>query len=168
MTTTFTLEHDFKDISLEKFENYLNDPKLNEMLKEGLSFDERKLIKKEFANEEEINWHFYVKKKGQIPKSLKNFITDDMLSWQETSRFVKKEHCIYWKIEPKIKNLKIKAQGVWKLKKIKNGTKRIIEGEISTDIPFVGKLIEAFIINELKKTYEIEPKIQHEFYLTAI
>ena len=45
-----------------------------------------------------------------------------------------------------------------------DGTCRIIDGTITFKIPFVGKIAEAFIVNELKRNYDVEPRIQEDFY----
>jgi len=163
MATTFKLEHDFPDISLAKFTAHLNDPKLNRMLEQGLSFDERKLMKrKEGPNA--IEWQFHVKKRGDLPAAIKRIINNDAFGWLENSRFVRAENCVYWEINSESKVLRFTGAGVWKLMPNGNGCKRIIEGKISVDIPIIGRMIESFIVNELVKSYEIEPSIQARFY----
>lgn len=163
MSTDFKLEHNFPNIPLEKFIAHLNDPALNDMLKEALDFEERTLlIKKE--NHDSVLWQFKVKKKQALPSAIKKVLKDDAFSWQESSRFVQKENCIYWSISPQIKALKFFGEGTWQLTRYRQGTKRIIEGKITVDIPLVGKVVETFIVNELLKTYEIEPKVQEKFY----
>jgi hypothetical protein len=163
MATSFKLEHDFLDIPLEVFESYLNDPELNHMLEEGLGFDERTLIKRKDLKDG-VEWQFLVKKCGDIPKAVQKFLKDDGLTWQETSRFNKNDHAIYWEITPESKLLKFHGQGTWVLSRAADGCKRVIEGSITVDIPLVGKMVEGFIVNELVKTYEIEPTIQKKFY----
>ena len=163
MTTAFKLEHQFKNITVDKFIAHLNDPKLNKMLEEGLSFDERSLISRQ-ENPEGIEWQFRVKKSGELPAAIKKVIKSDSLGWQEISRFVRKENCIYWKIVPNTAIFKFHGEGVWRLMPMKQGCTRIIEGKVTVDIPLVGKLVESFIVNELVKTYEIEPSIQEQFY----
>lgn len=163
MATTFKLEHDFKNISLDKFVAHLNDPELNRMLLDGLSFDERTLVKRE-ENTESVKWEFHVKKSGDLPAPIKKILKADAFSWHETSRLLRKENCVYWTIEPDSKMLKFRGEGVWRLVPKGKGCKRIIEGEITVDIPLVGKMVEGFIVNELVKTYEVEPKIQEQFY----
>jgi hypothetical protein len=163
MASHFNLEHDFPDIPLDKFTAHLNDPKLNQMLQEGLSFEERAIIKKE-ENDRETTWQFRVRKNGDLPAAIKKILQGDALAWIETSRFVRKENCIYWQINPVSKFLKFRGEGTWQLKPHKKGCKRIIDGKISVDIPLVGKIIEGLIVNELVKGYETEPKIQQQFY----
>lgn len=163
MTTAFKLEHDFKTISLDKFVAHLNDPKLNKMLEEGLSFEERTLTSRK-ESPEGIEWHFRVKKSGELPAAIKKIIKGDSFGWQEISRFVRKENCIHWQILPESKLIKFHGEGVWRLLAQSKGCKRIIEGKVTVEIPLVGKLVEGFIVNELVKSYEVEPSIQEEFY----
>ncbi|MCA9507370.1 MAG: DUF2505 family protein [Myxococcales bacterium] len=167
MATSFSLEHCFPHISLEKFEAHLNDPALNTMLEKGLDFEERKLLIKDDKKNGEVVWTFRVKKLGQWPSAVKKIIQNDSFSWQEISHYVPEEHCVHWEIVPEIKGIKFHGQGVWKLSKSGKGCKRVIEGKISVDIPFLGKVVESFIVNELKNTYEIEPKIQEKFYASV-
>lgn len=167
MASHFKLEHDFPDIPLDKFIAHLNDPKLNHMLEQGLSFEERAIIKKE-ENADETTWQFRVRKGGELPSAIKKFLQGDGLTWIETSRLVRLENCIYWNINPLSKLLKFHGEGTWQLKPHKKGCKRIIDGTISVDIPLMGKIIESFIVNELIKSYEKEPKIQQRFYAEII
>ncbi len=167
MTTTFSLEHDFPSISLEKFIAYLNDPKLNSLLEKELDFHERTLIKRLENKNGDVEWHFLVRKKGELPKALKKIISEQSLAWIEKSRYVAQEKCIYWEINPESQLLKFHGEGVWQLSKRGKGCKRIIEGRIEVNIPLVGKIAEAFIVNELKNTYEKEPFIQEKFYASV-
>lgn len=163
MATTFKLEHDFPNIPLDKFVAHLNDPKLNNMLEKGLDFNERKLISTK-ESPTEIEWRFHVKKATELPKAIQKIIKEDAISWEETSRFVRKENCIYWEIIPDSKMFKFRGEGVFRLKALGKGVKRIIEGSVSVEIPLVGKMVESFIVNELVKSYEIEPSIQEKFF----
>lgn len=167
MATNFKLEHDFPTISLEKFTAHLNDPELNRMLEKGLAFEERKMIKRKESTDG-VEWQFKVKKSGELPAAIQKIIKGDVFGWQENSRFVRKENCIYWQIVPDAKILKFFGEGVWLLEAQGKGCKRIIEGKITVDIPLVGKMVEAFIVNELIKTYEIEPSIQKKFYAKVV
>lgn len=150
---------------MKKFLAHLNDPKLNRMLEQGLDFSERKLMKRK-ETETEIEWQFRVKRSGELPAPIKKIINSDVFGWQETSRFVRKDNCIYWKIEPDTKVVKFHGEGVFKLEPKGKGCKRIIEGSVAVDIPLVGKVVENFIVKELVKIYEIEPSIQEKFYLS--
>lgn len=163
MATSFKLEHEFSNIPLDKFIAHLNDPKLNQMLLEGLGFTERKLLERK-DSAQEIEWRFKVSRNGELPAPIKKIIKEDGFSWLEISRLVRKENCIHWEIIPQIKALKFHGEGMWLLTALNHGCKRIIKGQVSVEIPLVGKLLEKFIVDELVKLYEKEPKIQEKFY----
>lgn len=163
MATSFKLQHDFPGISIEKFIAHLNDEKLNAMLADGLDFDERTLLshKQTLGS---VEWEFRVKKTGDLPAAIKKVLKADAFSWHERSRFVPSENCIYWEIIPEFSAIKFRGEGVWRLSSKNHGCSRVIEGKVTVDIPLVGKMVENFIVNELVKTYEIEPRIQEQFY----
>lgn len=164
MATKFTLEHFFPTITRQKFEAYLNHPKLNELIKKELDFLQRELVKKTDMKNGAIEWQFKVKKIGDVPSGIKKIIGDNAIGWIEVSRFEPEDHCIYWHIEPAVKNLPFTGHGVWRLKDKGQGCERTIEGEVSVGLPLIGKIAESFIVNELKKVYETEPAIQEKFY----
>jgi hypothetical protein len=164
MATSFLIESEFPHIPLEKFLAYLNDDKLNKMLEADLDFEERKLLEKEEFSNGDKTWLFLVKKKNEVPAAIKKFLKSDAFTWHEKSRYVAAEKRIYWEIIPQMAALKMHGQGTWQLSPMKQGCKRTIQGSISVDIALVGKMLESFIVKELKASYEIEPRIQEKFY----
>ncbi len=164
MATKFQLEHEFPDISLDFFEKYLNHPELNSMLSLMPAFRSRDLIEKQELESGEVHWRFKVIAGGEFPPAVTKIISPEMFTWWENSHFVPAEHCIHFNIEPLKAQGKFEGSGQWRLIKQGNGTKRVIEGEMNVKIPFVGRIVESFLINELKKNYEVEPDIQTRFY----
>lgn len=164
MTTQFRLEHDFPSISLALFEKYLNHPKLNAHLQQMPAFRSRDMVEQQDLDNGDKLWKFKVVAGGNLPSSVKKIVSEEMFTWWETSRFIANEHCINWNIEPLFAKEKFEGKGTWQLIKSGRGTKRIIEGEIVVKIPFVGKVVETFIVSELKRNYDIEPQIQEDFY----
>ncbi len=163
MTTSFRIEHDFLKVPLEKFVAHLNDPKLNEMLEKGLDVDERKLLKR-VDLPDVIEWQFSIKKSGEVPAVIEKVLKGTSISWIEDSTFQKKDNCIHWRISPQSPVLNFKGEGVYKLSAHKGGTRRVIEGTVTVNVPLIGKIIESFITAQMKKSYEIEPDIQNKFY----
>jgi hypothetical protein len=89
-----------------------------------------------------------------------------MLTWHEDTRFVPKDHTIYWTItplNPRAREL-LSSSGTWRLIPKGEGTQRIIDGEVVVKVPLVGRAVEAYLVGELKKNYEVEPDIQRAFY----
>jgi hypothetical protein len=166
MSTTFKLEHQFPDISVELFEKYLNHPELIAMLSGMPAFRSRELVEKKDLGGGVVNWRFKVVAGGEIPVAARKVMGEDMLTWWEDTKFVPSEHTIYWSIVPLKDSVKdkLEAKGIWKLIPSGKGTKRIIEGDINVKIMIVGKVVEQFLASELKKNYDVEPDIQRKFY----
>ena len=166
MSTSFRLEHDFPDIPVELFEKYLNHPELIGMLGAMPAFRSRELHQKTDLPGGATNWRFKVVAGGQLPPGVNKVISEDMLTWWEDTKFVPAEHNIYWTIVPlteKVSEL-LNATGSWKLIPQGKGTRRIIDGTVKVKVPFVGKVVETFIVSELKRNYDVEPDIQRKFY----
>lgn len=170
MATTFRLEHDFPDIPIELFEKYLNHPELIAMLGAMPAFRSRDLVEKKDLGGGTTGWRFKVVAGGAIPPAARRVVSEDMLTWHEDTRFVPAEHTIYWSIVPlsaKFREI-LDAKGIWKLTPhsygAKMGTRRVIEGTISVKMTLVGKIVESFLAEELKKNYDVEPDIQRRFY----
>lgn len=164
MTTPFRLEHDFPEISLAHFEKYLNHAKLNEMLSDMPAFRSRELVEEQKLDNGEIIWKFKVVAGGDLPPAVGKVMPPEMFTWWETSRFVPVEHCIHFNIEPVKMKGKFEGGGKWQLTADGEGTKRVIEGNMTVKIPFVGKLVESYLVSELKRNYEVEPDLQKKFY----
>lgn len=164
MATKFSLEHDFPTISVPTFEKYLNHPQLNEKLAGMPAFRSRVLEEKIEQSNGEIIWRFKVVAGGNLPPTIQKILSEEMFAWWEESHFYPEEHCIRWSISPLFKQVSFSGAGIWRLEKEGKGTRRVIEGEISVKVPFVGKLVENYLISELKRNYEVEPRLQTEFY----
>lgn len=164
MATKFVLEHSFPNIAVSLFEKYLNHPDLNEKMAEMPAFRSRSLEEKKELENGEIIWRFKVVAGGTVPPAIQKILSEEMFAWWEESHFFPAEHCIRWSISPFHKQISFSGQGVWRLQSEKKGTKRTIEGEILVNIPFVGKIVENYLVSELKRNYEVEPEIQKKFY----
>ena len=164
MTSKFRLEHFFRGVTIEDFENHLNHPQLIERLAAMPAFRSRDLIDKSDGANGKVTWRFKVVAGGEIPPAARKVLSEEMLTWVEPSTFDPTTHSIAWSIDPMVMKDKFQRSGTWQLVGENGGTKRIIEGSISIKFPFVGKVAEAFIINELKKNYAVEPQIHQDFF----
>src|SRR5687768_18116255 len=127
MTTTFRIENDFPDIPIELFEKHLNHPELIDMMKGMPAFRSRDLVEKKDLGDGQVNWRFKVVAGGEIPGPARKVISEDMLAWYEDTRWVPKEHCIYWTITllaGKLKDM-VDSRGTWRLEPRGQGTRRV-------------------------------------------
>lgn len=164
MTTSFKLEHEFPSVPLDVFEKYLNHVELNQMLASMPSFKSRDLIEEQTLDSGERHWCFKVSAGGELPPAVSKIASPELFTWLEKARFIPKEHALYFTIEPLTAKAKFEGSGKFSFSHNKNGTLRVLEGNMNVKIPFVGKIVETFLINELKRNYEAEPDIQSRFY----
>lgn len=164
MTTSYQLEHEFPAVPIDVFEKYLNHPDLNILLAKMPSFKSRELVESKTLPNGEQHWCFKVVAGGEVPPAISKLVSPDTFTWLEKSRFVPKEHAVYFSIEPIFAKGKFESSGKWTYRTHKKGTVRVLEGEMSVKIPFVGKMIESFLLKELNRNYEVEPEIQAKFY----
>lgn len=166
MATTFKLEHDFPDIPCDVFEAYLNDPELIKMLDKMPAFRSRDLVSKTDNADGSTTWRFKVVAGGDVPASVRKVLSEDMLTWHEDTRYVPKEHTIHWTIVPLAARAQqlLESHGTWKLIPAGNGTRRVIDGNITVKVPLIGKVVEQYLASELKRNYDVEPDIQRTFY----
>ncbi len=69
--------------------------------------------------------------------------------WRDDSK-----HEMRWKVTPPVHADKIKAEGVYRMVATPSGCERLVSGEISVSIRFVGSTIENAIGGELRSSYE--------------
>lgn len=164
MATRFEIKHEFKTISLDIFEKYLNHPKLDSYLKSIKGFETRELVNYKKYDDGKQEWIFLVKALSEMPSYMKSLFSGHSLGWHEHSRFEPNDHCIYWRIEPLIGKNMISGQGRFLMQKKNKGTLRTIDGEVHIKVPLLGSQMERFLVNELIKAYDEEPKAQLAFY----
>ncbi len=164
MTTSYRIEHEFPSVPLDIFVKHLNHTELNKMLAAMPSFKSRDLVEEQELENGEKQWCFLVSAAGDLPPAVSAIASPDLFKWHEKSHYIPKEKTLHFKIEPLSGGSKFEGSGKFIYSKMKNGTKRVLEGEMSVKIPFVGKIVESFLVNELKKNYEVEPDIQSKFY----
>ncbi len=95
----------------------------------------------------------------KVPAFAKNYVTKEMLGWEEHSVYDLKAHRAKWKIVPKVKPAWRKyfhSAGTYELVPNGEGTKRIITGDLELNVPVVRKVAERMILAEVKKTFEAE------------
>ena len=170
MATKFTLEHNFPEIPVDIFEAHLNHPDLIKKLDKMPAFRSRDLVSKTENGDGSTTWRFKVVAGGDVPPAVRKVLSEDMLTWHEDTKFVPSEHTIHWTITPLTERAQklLAAHGIWKLIPDGKGTRRIIEGNIDVKVPLIGKVVEAYLANELKRNYDVEPDIQRAFYKTMM
>ena len=154
----FEIVHDF-DIPLDAIELAVVSPnlidKLAPRLKNIEGMRQKSHAMKDGVFERVWSYHANVK----IPGFAKGYVTPDMLGWDEHSAYDLSKHRAEWTIHPHFKQAWRKffrASGTYTLVPRRDGTRRVIKGDLELNVPVVRKVAERMIVNEVKKTFEAE------------
>ncbi len=154
----FEIIHEF-DIPLDAVELAVLSPSLIEKLSPRLGNIEVVEQKEHSMNDRVFTRVWTYKANVKIPAFAKSYVTPEMLRWDEHSAYDLKTHSARWKIVPAVKpewHKYFHSSGSYELVPSREGTKRIIIGELDLFVPFVRQMAEKLILAEVKKTFEAE------------
>jgi hypothetical protein len=154
----FEIVHEF-DIPLDAIELAVLSPRLIDQLLPRLP-DMEKVTQKSHVLEAGILdrvWAYSANVK--VPEFAKPYVTQEMLGWEERSRYDLKTHEANWTITPQGKvawQKYLHAEGTYSLLRKGDGSMRIIKGVIDLLVPVMRGIAERLILNEVKKTFNAE------------
>lgn len=155
----FEIVHEF-DIPLDALELAVISPSLVQKLSKRLpnieSVQPREHVLK--GNQLERVWSF--RANVRIPAFAQNYVTPEMLAWDERSTYDIKKHESSWTIVPRIKpewRKYFAASGTYTLSQLANGnTRRTVKGSLELRVPVVKQVAEKLILAEVRKTFDAE------------
>jgi hypothetical protein len=154
----FEIVHDF-DIPLDAVELAVLSPSLIEKLSPRLTNMETVEQRSHSMTNGIFERVWSYRANVKIPGFAKPYVTPDMLGWDEHSSYDLKTHTATWTIVPHVKPAWRKffaSTGTYTLVANGEGTSRIIQGDLTLEVPVVRKVAEPMIVNEVKKTFEAE------------
>jgi hypothetical protein len=95
----------------------------------------------------------------KLPRFAKPYVTPDMLGWNEESSYDLEKHSAKWSIVPHVKPAWRKfftSTGTYRLVRRGEGSARVIEGDLSLDVPLVKQVAERAILREVRKAFDAE------------
>jgi hypothetical protein len=154
----FEIAHDF-DIPLDALELAVLSPDLVETLAPLLTNIEtvKQVTHAMHDGVFERVWSYRANVK--IPGFAKPYVTPAMLGWNEESSYDLKKHKAEWTIVPHVKPAWRKffhSKGTYRLVAKGGGSARIIEGDLSLEVPLLKQVAEKRIMREVKKTFDAE------------
>ena len=157
----FEIVHEF-DIPLDAVELAVLSPNLIDRLAPKLPNVEKVHQKEHLMKNGKFErvWSYHANVK--VPSFAKNYLTPEMLGWDEHSIYDLRTHKARWKIVPNVKPAWRKyfhSAGTYELVPMSRGaegTRRIIVGELDLNVPVVRQVAERMILAEVKKTFDAE------------
>jgi Protein of unknown function (DUF2505) len=154
----FEIVHEF-DIPLDAIELAVLSPTLAAQLLPRLPEMERVTQKSHVLENGILDRVWEYSANVKVPAFAKPYVTQEMLGWEERSRYDLKKHEGRWTIAPlgKIAWQKyLHAEGTYSLLPEGDGSVRIIEGVLDLLVPIMRGVAERLILKEVKKTFNAE------------
>jgi hypothetical protein len=159
--THFKITHEFAT-DPETYWKVFLDEAYNVELYDRIGVKERTTLDRS-EDEKTVKWKVRIMPKRDLPGVIKKVVGGD-LGYTETSTLHKAENWIDVKIEPSLMKDRTKINARYTLTSI--GDKRVrrtFEGDIHIDLPLVGKKVEAAILEDLQKSYDVAARVTTEW-----
>jgi hypothetical protein len=157
VTTHFNFSHDF-DTDAPAFWKVFFDEEYNVDLYDHIKVKERKML---VFTETDETIHFEVKimPMRDLPGIIKKIVGGD-LGYIEKTTYYKGKDYMDVNIEPNLLKERTKIAAKYTVKALAPGKiRRSFEGDLSVDLPIVGKKVEATILEDVKRSYDIAAEV---------
>jgi hypothetical protein len=159
--THFEITHEILG-SREAFWKVFFDEPYNDEVYARIGVKERKRVQFE-EDEKTIRFAVRVVPKRDLPAVIKKVVGGD-LGYTEISTYYKGKDEIDVRIEPTLLKDRTRMSGKYRVKEIAPGRlRRTFEGDINVDLPLVGKKIEAAVLDDVRRSYEIAAQVTNEW-----
>ncbi|MEO1481881.1 MAG: DUF2505 domain-containing protein [Myxococcota bacterium] len=149
----FEIEHTFSGISLAAYERLYFDEPFNSALCEKVELD-RELLKLE-ENGDALHREVKVSPRGrEIPKPIAKFMGVSRIEYVEKIDYTFGSGRGTWLSVSSFMTDKIDSGGTIEMLDTGAGVKRIVAGEIKVKVFGLGKTIESFIVEDVKRSYQ--------------
>ncbi len=159
--THFVIAHDF-DADPERFWRLFFDEPYNAALYERLKMKERTVLVK---TEDDATIHFEQKilPRRDLPAVIKKLVRGD-LGYVETTTYHKGKNYMDVKIEPTLFKDRTDVRARYTITPLAPGkVRRTFEGDIHVDIPFLGRRVEAAVLDDVQRSYDVAAQVTREW-----
>jgi hypothetical protein len=159
----FEVIHEF-EAPLDALELAILSPNLIDKVARGLPNVESVLQKSHRFDNGRLDRVWSYQANVNVPAFAQQYVTREMLAWDEESVYTTNTHSSNWTIIPNFKpewSKYFTATGTYELLPAADGaTKRVVRGLVELRVvPFVRQLGERMIVNEVKRTFDAEAAI---------
>ena len=159
--THFALIHEF-ECTPEAFWGVFFDEPYNIEVYDRIGVRERRFLAR---TEDEATIHFELRimPKRDLPAIIKKIVGGD-LGYTEISTYYKGKDYLDVRIEPTLLKDRTRIQAVYSLKPVGPGrVRRTFEGDCTIDLPIVGRKVEATVLEDVKRSYDIAAQVTREW-----
>ncbi len=161
VSTHFAIRHEFTATPEAFWRVFLHEP-YNVELYERIGIKERKVLDRS-EDAETVKWAVRIMPRRDLPSVVKKVVGGD-LGYTEISTYYKGKDVIDVRVEPTLMKDRTRIQGRYTVKTI--GERRLLrtfEGDIAVDLPLVGRRIEAVVLDDMKRSYDVAAQVTAEW-----
>jgi hypothetical protein len=161
MSTHFAITHELAATPEEFWRVFHHEP-YNVELYDRIGVKERTVLDRS-EDAETIKWSVRIVPRRDLPALIKKIIGGD-LGYTEISTYYKGRDRIDVRVEPTLMKERTRIQGVYTVKPI--GERRIartFEGDIAFDMPLVARKVEATVLEDIKRSYDVAARVTAEW-----
>lgn len=148
----FSIEHTFQGVDRPSYEKLYFDEPFNVALCEAVNLD-RELLKREETDGRLVREVKVAPRGRQIPAPIAKFMGGARIEYVEKIDYEFGAYRGEWQSISSLMTDKIRSQGTFRIEEAAAGVRRIVEGEISVKIFGVGKAIEGYVVDDIKRSY---------------
>ena len=159
--THFKIAHEFAADPQTYWKVFLSEP-YNVALYDRIGIKERTILSRT-EDEKTVKWSVRIMPKRDLPGVIKKIVGGD-LGYVETSTLYRDESYIDVHIAPTLMKERTKIRGKYTVVPIGGGrVRRTFEGDIDIDLPLVGKKVEATILEDMQRSYDVAAQVTAEW-----
>lgn len=98
-----------------------------------------------------------------LPRAVAKALGARTLTYEQETWTDRSKDQIRWKVIPPVFPDKVTAEGTYELKEHRDGVIRVVSGEISVRVPFLGGTIEKAIAEQLKSSYATGVELRNDW-----
>ncbi len=151
--THFAIVHDFECTPQAFWKVFFHEP-YNVEVYDRIGVKERRFLERT-EDEHTIRFALRIMPKRDLPAIIKKIVGGD-LGYTEISTYYKGKDTLDVRIEPTLLKERTKMKAVYRLEPLGEGrVRRVFEGDVNVDLPIVGKKVEATVLEDVKRSYDI-------------
>jgi hypothetical protein len=161
VSTHFKYVHDF-DCDIPAFWTVFFNEDYNVEMYRRIKVKERKMLERK-EDDKTVSFAVKIMPERDLPGIIKKIVGGD-LGYTERSTLDRATNRMDVSIEPTLMKDRTKIKGIYSVESIApNKVRRTFEGDIAVDIPLVGKKVEATVLEDVKRSYDIAAEVTKEW-----
>jgi hypothetical protein len=161
VSTHFKYVHDF-DCDIPAFWKVFFNEDYNVEMYKRIKVKERKMLERK-EDDASVSFAVKIMPERDLPGVVKKIVGGD-LGYTERSSLNKATNRMEVNIEPSLMKDRTTIKGVYWIEQIGPGkVRRTFEGDIEVDLPLVGRKVEATVLEDVKRSYDIAAEVHREW-----